>query len=302
MNKQGLFIELLNTRTEEFLETLHKPVFKAMDIPLTNRIINHWHENDLFLYKKAPGEWRKFSVADYMWVLLCNKLRAWNVGLQTIKKVRSQCVESTHQMLLAGVHHTLNGMESGVVTDPALLSVLQMLKKPDALKEELAAPQFQMFSLWLSLCLEHDTDVLLRILPDENNTVDFVVLNKGKVDSEKLLIEMIQESAIFISMQSLLNEFYAESRFRWEEVIPLNLTSREKKVIGRLREKGLKSVKVIFKNDELDCLVVEQRPKTIRREEFNNNILKGNYRRVEVISEDNDKILLRIEQSVKLVG
>jgi hypothetical protein len=300
MNKQQLINDVLDKRTKPLIETLHRPVFKAKDMPISNRIINHWHENGIFLYKKEPGSWRKFSMADYIWVLLCNKLRSWNVGLQTIKKVRNQCVESIHQMLVTGVHLQLETMESGLIEDPELISTLELMKDAEGLKKELAAPEYQMFSLWLILCLEDNMDVVLRILPDENNTVDLVVLNKGKVDSEKLLVEMIQESAIFISIQSLISAFYEESRFNWEDVIPLNLTPQEKTIIGRLREKGLQSVKVVFKNNQPDRLVLKQNPKTMPKEAFNNNVLKGKFQRLELTTEDTDKMVLKVEESVKL--
>ena len=298
---QELFEKLKQSEISGFLESIHEPVFKPSDMPITYRIINHWHENDLFLYKMKPGEWRKFSVADYIWVLFLNKLRILNVGLATIKSVREQSVASIYGYMQMELLHEVETSTTGILSKESskFAKVLSDPEQKKEFEEMITAKEFQMFSLWLNMGILGNKDVLFRVLPDEKHTLNFIQID-NRTDKDKLLNSIIEKGGVFISLQSLLNEFFGERRFKWEEVISNKLSEVEKKIIGILREKNCKTVTVHFKQGEMNHVKLEEQNKVMPIGEFNAAMLSGRFTNTELITQDGNTFLVKTTRTIKL--
>jgi DNA-binding transcriptional MerR regulator len=290
--------ELMAAELPEFVTKLHEPVFTASQIPLTQRIISTWHEKDLFLYKREIGQWRRFSMADYIWVLLLIRLREWGIGLDVIKQVRDVCVESTFDLFEKEVVLEIMQLEPGVIRGD-LEEAISLFENRGQLQEQLALPQFQKFSLWLNLVISENVDVLLRIIPGRKPVADFVILN-AESDYQRIVQSIADKGGVFIGFQSLLTAFYQDDKLKWEEAVPRELSKQEKHIIGILREKNLKRVVVKVVGEKPVRVEKHHQQKNMTTTELTNMLAVGKYISTEITKQTEDTLYVNLIEKVKL--
>ena len=84
---QLLIEELQEADTSAFIRRINEPVFISPDLPISQRVVNHWHLKGLLPYQKEPGKRLDFSLVDYIWVLLAKQLRNLGVALPNIETI-----------------------------------------------------------------------------------------------------------------------------------------------------------------------------------------------------------------------
>ena len=297
-NAQELLEQLQLASLPEFVTKIHEPVFTAKQIPMTQRLISTWHDKDLFLYKQELGQWRRFSMADYIWVLLLLRLRKWSLSLDVIQQVRNICVESTFDLFEQQTILRIAQLEPGIVFGDDK-EAIELFENRGQLQEDLARPEFQKFSLWLNMVIRENADILLRIIPGREPIADFVTLNKY-TEHEAILAAVAEKGGIFIGFKSLLAEFYQDSKLKWEEHVPLDLNEKEKQIIRTLREKNLKRVVIHLVNDKPTRMEKKHKQKTMTPTEAINLLTQRDYTHVETDKEEGDTLYVNLTEKIKL--
>ncbi len=295
---QELLNSLLEASTKDFVARINEPVFKAADIPMTYRVINLWHQKNLFPYQKEAGQWRYFSMVDYVWVLFMKRLRLLNVGLQTMANVKAQCFSSVYPLLQQSILEFITTGEPGKVPKH-FKEGIRLLSDPDT-KTALESPQMRLFSLWLMIAIKHNADVLVRILPDEANTTSFVLLKEAQTDTEAVLKNIAREGGLFISLQALLNEFYRSERFAWENMSQFEIDKEAKTIVALMREKGIKQVVIKLEEGSVHHVQTERQERKMSSEEFSNAVLAKKFMEYKVLKNKDEMLLVSAKQNYKI--
>jgi DNA-binding transcriptional MerR regulator len=72
----------------DILESISIPKFSISDIGLNSRVINNWEKKGLFLKDHDPRKRRKFDLIDAVWMKMIQKMRRFEISLNTIGKVK----------------------------------------------------------------------------------------------------------------------------------------------------------------------------------------------------------------------
>lgn len=295
MQQIDLLKELESAETRDFLANINEPIFRAADIPLTSRIINHWHEKGLFPYQKEAGKWREFSLVDYMWVLFVNRLRMLNVGLESVAKIKEHCFRDVYYLIEQEVIDYMTRGEPGLLPQH-IQEAAEILMDPET-RSQLESPHLRLFSLWLMVAIKNNQDVLVRIQPDKANTTDFVVLTTEQTNTQQIVKTIAQKGGLFISLQALLNEFYGSERFTWENIQKLEIDAEARKVIGIMREKGLKEVVIHLNNGVVKRIQTEHEVKRMNITELSNAIASKKYVDFRVVKNEGDQLIVSFKES-----
>lgn len=295
---KALITELQQADTLAFIDKINQTIIRPVDVPLTSRIINHWHEKGVFPFKRESGKWREFCLVDYIWVLFVKRLRNLGVALPNVLKIKEQCFDVIRPV---GIRFNVE-----VVPDPKTnhftTKVRSMTQHEDA--EQATAfeeREFRLFSLWLMMAIKKNQDVLVRILPDEANTTDFVFLTREETDTEEIVQDMAEEGGLFISIKSLLNEFYGSKHFNWEKIQKLEVDAEAKRVIAIMRERGLKEV--VIKLDEKGKVTRVQTHKPEKRmtmTEFSNALMSQSFVDCRVVKQQGYDLIVSVKQNHRL--
>ena len=294
--------DLQKAETQAFIKRINEPLFTSADIPLTTRIINHWHLKGVFPFQKERGKHLDYSMVDFMWVLFAKRLRNLGVALPNIIQIKEQCFASIMPLFSQVIAQLIQHHEPGELTGN-LKQGANIIKDAGGLanlKEELEAKEFRLFSLWLMVAIKNNQDVLVRIQPDAANTTDFVVLTKEATDTQQIVQTIAQKGGLFISMKALLNEFYGSEQFNWENIQKLEIDDEAKLVIGIIREKGIKEVTLQMREGKVKHAKTKLKEKRVNPIELQNSMNAKTYAEWRVVKQEGDQLIVGVTENHKL--
>ena len=296
ISNEELIQELQNKDVADFLERINEPLFSAGQMPLSYSNIQYWHRQGWLPEANAQGKWRKYTITEYIWVLLLRKLRALDVGNETITRIRQQSFQSVYRTLTHAVTHYMTTAESGIVPKEIQDLIKLLMDNPD-LGALLESSRDRLFNLMLLWTIVNNVDVLIRILPNATNDLDFVAIKEGHSDAAIILASISRNGGLYISLQDLLREFYASAQFNWEEIPLLNLDKEAKSVIALLREKGVAELVIEVRQGQVKQVTSKHKVRRMSTTQFNNYTATHRYRDVELVKEDENGVLVRVVET-----
>ena len=294
---QLLFKELQEADTRAFIKRINEPVFISPDLPLTQRIVNHWHLKGLLPYQKEPGKRLDFSLVDYIWVLFAKQLRNLGVALPNIEQIKDQCFRNAIFLLEDYVKRYMFAAEPGLLPKD-VQTAIELLTDPET-RTQLESPKMRLFSFWLMLAIKNNQDVLVRIQPDEANTTDFVLLAKEQTDTQQIVKTIAKKGGLFISIQALLNEFYGSERFTWENIQKLEIDKEARIIVSLIREKGIKEVTLKLRDGTLTQAQSTFEHKQMSTEALFNAMAGNKYTEWRVVKQAGNELIVTATKSFK---
>ena len=169
----------------------------------------------------------------------------------------------------------------------------------ETLKKQLEAPELRLFSLWLMIAIKNNQDVLVRIQLDEANTTDFVILLHEATDTEQIVKTIAKQGGLFISLQSLLNEFYGSERFTWENIKQLEIDKEARTIISLVREKGIRKITIELYEAKANTAKSEFTQQNLTPEELKNAIVSKKYTEWKVLKQAENELFVQVTKSYK---
>ncbi len=201
------------------------------------RTINHWDEKGYLLDQKDETGWRKFSFVDYVWILLLDELREFDVAVKNI--VPSLFIDF-------GIPD--DGSEEIMIEKQKLrgMDFEKMMKKID---RELAADSF---CRMLITIISYTTPITLRFFKDGSS---FAVYGNPAFHGIKILplvneynqflTESNFKSSVSISIDSLIKDFISNKDL--DNISESMLLSKQEVEILNLIQNGeLQEVTIFF--------------------------------------------------------
>ena len=76
---------------EKVISNISEQKHKISDVNLSSRILNHWYDAGIINDDRPNGKgWKKFSLAEIVWIEIIRKLRNFGFDLKKIKKVKDE--------------------------------------------------------------------------------------------------------------------------------------------------------------------------------------------------------------------
>ncbi len=205
---------------------------------ITYRTINHWSEKGYLLADTQEGDWRKFSFAEYIWILFLNELRELNVSFKNI--LSSLFVD------LGLTDNEMNEMED---------SRIQRMRQSEFenirthIDRELV---LERFCWWLVAIVSYKTPITLRFFKDNTSIVIYGNPAYHGLRIKSLLDEYNRfaqqsnfQSSVSISIDSLIRDFIDKKDL--DNISSANIFSdAEMQVLEQLRNGEIKEIKVFF--------------------------------------------------------
>lgn len=230
MNKE-LFSELMAKRfTVKDLTEL--------DSKINYRTINYWDEKGYLLSETDTEGWRRFCFADYVWIMLLNELRDFDVAVKNI--IPSLFID------FGFPYDVLDEMSEAEVSDLRMMDFEKLIKKID---KDYA---LDTFCRMLVNIISYKTPLTLRFfkdgssLPIYGNPAFHGIRFKPALDDyNKALTESNFQSSISISIDSLIKDFIdKKSLSNISDLMLLNKSEIE--VLRLLDNKELQEVTIFY--------------------------------------------------------
>ncbi|MEP7374365.1 MAG: MerR family transcriptional regulator [Chitinophagaceae bacterium] len=213
---------------------------QELNTDITYRTINHWSEKGYLLTETREGDWRKFSFAEYIWILFLNELRELNVSFAKI--IPSLFID-------LGLSDTeMNEMEDIQIEKLRKSDFEKVLKRVD--REQV----LERFCWWLVAIISYKTPITIRFFKDGSSIIIYGnpayhgLRIKTFLDEYKRRAEESNfSSTISISIDSLIKDFIKKKDL--DNISDANIFSDgEMEVLGQLRNGEIKEIKVFFES------------------------------------------------------
>lgn len=290
----------------EVIHSISKTPFRVSDMEDVHpKILADWNRADLLLRKPKRNKMHRFSLAEFVWVKLIQKMRNYNVPIKTIKDYKDILMESNEDEVDAMLNDKDKLAELAVAFGGANPDqVKAFFSQPELVKDMMASIPAPLKSInildsLILFCLMVKRPMSF-MLKDDGNVFIYspVFLDRPELDQTELH-NLLAGSYVSIS----LTEALAESLSMVEiETIGGELrviTEGEAKVLDALKEDGVTSVLVRFDGDhEMNLLEVTKEQKVVKEARLLELILKHGYQNIEVKTENGS--VVRCENTRKL--
>ncbi len=211
-----------------------------LDNKITYRTINHWDEKGYLLAQKDEEGWRKFSFADYVWILLLDELREFDIAVKNIV--------STLFIDFGFPYDVLDEMSNEEIEELRKMDFEKLIKKID---RDYA---LEVFCRMLVTIISYRTPLTLRFfkdgssLPIYGNPAYHGIRLKPALDEySRALTESNFQSSISISIDSLIKDFIEKKSL--DNIAELKLFSEQEiEILTQLNNNQLKEITIYLEN------------------------------------------------------
>jgi len=272
----------------EILESISIPKFSISDIGLNARVINNWEKKGLFLKDHDPRKRRKFDLIDAVWMKMIQKMRRFEISLNTIGKVKESLENEmeVNESNRETVEMTLFAMFGEDKKE--LVSAFMKTEEYKRMIGNMKVNILQMIVLDIvalrnrySLLINQDGEsipfkhTMLESFIDEFNAAPFFNETFLSISINEMLVELIGELDTDDSMRLCL------------------LTKEEAEVVKCIKEDGVKRIEIQlskgeFKQPEKIILTKEEIIKNNKR--INEILLNQGYEDI-IMKTENGKIV-----------
>lgn len=240
--------DYLDANENEPLDVIRNPKYKRKDLGIEARNLNHWDKMDLLLNKNVNGARYMFSLSESFWLKIIQKLRAYNLPLDTIKELKkylksvtktehySKIDDEIANLLMSKIDSTSKSEIEKILNSSEFIELLQKMKLTHL--EEII----------LDLILTRSDH---RILINENSEVYFYNSEKHVNNEEynKLLNEFLSKSYLSISLLEIIKELIKDLGEDECSSYQNILTKDEALVLKLLKQEDISKIEITF-NDK----------------------------------------------------
>jgi DNA-binding transcriptional MerR regulator len=279
--------------------------FKAVDTGVHPKLLADWNRKGLLLGEHTKNKRHMFTLAEFVWIKLIEKMREYNFSSEFILEFRNSLVQDMKV-------DPADIMNSPVMVDaivsmmpPELQQMVRLaLAQPDTVKKMLAAIPFDMSKLTsldafvlFSLVIRKPLSMLLD--HSGSGTLFSPVMFEEPSIRQDDFYSMLAKTHVSISITEAVAASLAIAPIDKVTEDLSFLSPAEVEVLSSLRKEGVASVKVRMDNNgEMDLLEVTSREKVDKSIRLMEMMLSGGYQDIVVKTQDGK--VIHCENTVKV--
>ena len=293
------------TEFPELVRAFTEKPFRVSHSDIHPKVLADWSRGGLLLTKPERNRMHRFSLAEFVWIKLIQKMRLYNFPLERIISFKNDMVETGE-----------NEMDEFLNSQEAINKLVEQMgggqaekmkaffSQAELVKKHLAMLPFDLTKLNLLeglilFCLIVKRPISFMI-DDQGKIFVFspIFLERKEIDQTELQ-QLLCRSYVSISLTEVLAETMAMAPIESLSEEIRVITAQEAKVLEALREKNLLSIKIRHdKNHEMDLLEVKTEQKMDKRARLLEMILMNGYQEITLKTENGN--IVRCENTRKL--
>ncbi|HAP68468.1 MAG TPA: hypothetical protein DCR04_01860 [Flavobacteriales bacterium] len=291
----------------EIFERLSEQPYRATDTGIHPKIMADWKRNGLLMSEHTANKMHRFSIAEFVWIKLIEKMRAFNFPLKAIQSFRDDMMGGTTteieelwntEFLFNFILHMENG------------------KNPEKIRAYLARPETKDEAMGLlppGMKSGNRLETLVLFSLTLKTPVSFLVDHSGKgtlfnplmlmggVYDDDETERVFTSSYVSLSLTEVLAEVLSLSDMEILHGQLMIVSDMEANVIQALREDELTSVLIRYdQNHQMDLMEIKKLQKAERETRLLEMILKKGYQDITVKTQHGKVIYCENTRKVKL--
>ncbi|MCB9190304.1 MAG: hypothetical protein H6602_01375 [Flavobacteriales bacterium] len=291
----------------ELKARLEEKPYRAVDTGIHPKVMADWNRHELLLVKPEPNKMHRFSITEFVWVKLIEKMRQYGFPLKVIKAFKedmdSSIVEQvSSEFTTSFFFENLKGMPG--MDDHEKLKRYLAQADPNEMARQFL-PQYgldgNVLELLVVFCLFLKTPFSFFIDHEGKGTYFSPLMLKEGLYSQDDISELFTQSFVSISLSEVLSEVFLLSDIDILHGQLMVLSDMEANVLEALREDDLSSVMIRYdKDNQMDLMEIKKLQKTEREARLMDLMLKGGYQDITVKTQHGKVVYCETTRKVKL--
>jgi hypothetical protein len=289
---------------EKLLDKLNERVFLKTEIDVVYSDLVNWERSNLLNIggNSDKGDWKRLNYFEYIWVKIIQELRAFGFSYEEIDKYKSELmIKPNIKEIIEASKIDLQSVEDQF--DAIALNNLKSIEDNDSnQKIDLGISYFELMISRIIGSGEKWSILFFKDIPGFYFPLSIETL-KGfdKIGKTDIPEELISKTYLSISLTDIIANFLVDGKNAFEKKTISILTKNEHNLLKHIR-KGygkIKSIKIRFKDKEMELLEVTSIKKVKMEGRLLDYIKKGEYQSISIDTVDGKIVNFENTQKIK---
>ena len=289
---------------EKLLDKLNERVFLKTEIDVVYSDLVNWERSNLLNIggNSDKGDWKRLNYFEYIWVKIIQELRAFGFSYEEIDKYKSELmIKPNIKEIIEASKIDFQSVEEQF--DAITLNNLKSIE--DNGNNEKLDLGISYFELMISRIIgsgEKWSILFFKDIPGFYFPLSVETL-KGfdKIEKTGIPEELLSKTYLSISLTDIIANFLVDGKNAFEKKTISILTKNEHNLLKHIR-KGygkIKSIKIRFKDNEMELLEVTSIKKVKMEGRLLDYIKKGEYQSISIDTVDGKIVNFENTQKIK---
>ena len=228
--------------------------FYIGEAEIARKTLNNWQNAGLIPFIHKETGWTQFSLVEFVWLRCINELRIIGLSLDKIKKIKEFFfmyeIEEYKELFLEALKTF-----TGEIQDKE--KVIEVFKRKDIPEkiwlEAMEELQISPFTMLILEVLINNHNLCLTI--DNENKIQVIVLGTAVDDrvkkNETASSQLMDCSFALVNLRKIVQGFFSSEKIRHDnDYLLAFLNKKEKAIVEKIREGGVKEIKISFSNNK----------------------------------------------------
>lgn len=290
---------------EKLLNVLNERVFLKTEIDIVYSDLVNWERYNLLSIggDSDKGDWKKLNYIEYTWVKIIQELRQYGFTYDEILLYKTEIFKPVKQ----GELTEASKVDSKNVKQQLGSEAIEELKAiSDSNYDENLNIEISIFETimasaiisgvkWSFLFFKEMPGFYFPISTEAIRGFD--IINKPGIP-----MELLSKTFLSVSLSDIISNFLVDGENSYEERTISILTKNEHKLLKQIRKgyNDIKSIKIRFKNDQMEMIEVTTLKKVKLESRLLEHIKKGDYQTISIDTVDGKIVNFENTQKIKL--
>ena len=254
---QEKLVKLLSSDRSGLKDVYNKLIernFYIGEAEIPRKTLNGWQNAGLIPFTHKETGWTQFSLVEYVWLRCINELRIIGLSLEKIKKIKEfffrHDLEEYKELFLEALRTF-----TGDVQDKE--NVIEVFKRKDIPEkiwiEAMEELQISPFTMLILEVLVNNHNLCFTI--DIEDRIQVIVLGKVVDDrvkkNEAATSQLTDCSFALVNLKKIVQGFFSSEKIGHDnDYLLAFLNKKEKAIVEKIREGGVKEIKISFSNNK----------------------------------------------------
>jgi len=290
---------------EVLINLLNERVFLKTEIDVVYSDLVNWERYNLLSISEESekGDWKKLNYIEYTWVKIIQELRQYGFTYEEILIYKTEIFKP----IKLGELKEASRIDSGNIEQQLGSHALEKLNSISVSSYD------ENITFGVSF---FENIIANAIISGEKWSFHFFKDNPGfylpfskevlrgfsKIKMTAVLMELLSKTFLSVSLSDIISNFLVDGKNSFQERTISILTVNEHKLLKQIRKgyNDIKSIKIRFKNDQIEMIEVTSTKKVKLESRLLEHIKKGDYQNISIDTVDGKIVNFENTQKIKL--
>lgn len=297
------FVKNPNT-AEVLFDLLRERVFLKTELDIVYSDLVNWERSNLLSIggDSGKGDWKKLNYIEYTWIKIIQELRQYGFNYDVILTYKTDLFKEINlEQIVEASSLDHKNLEKQLGSE--ILEKLNSISDSDCDDNmNIGISFFETIMLNAIISGEKWSFLFFKEIPGCFPISTEIFRGFDIIDKPDIPMELLSKTFLSVSLSDIISNFLVDGETSFQERTISILTINEHKLLKHIRKgyNDIKSVKIRFKNNQMEMIEVTTLKKVKLESRLLEHIKKGDYQTISIDTVDGKIVNFENTQKIKL--